>query len=422
MHSDKNINPILKWWMTPKLPAEHIFIKPEDRPKGAINSIKIYSRKWVLHPLKRRIAKYYLILLQKCFGLKVVGITGSAGKTTTKEMLASILKQRGETIYSYANIDPVYNIPTTILKCSPSTKYLILEMGVEYHGEMDFYLWLAKPDIGIITNIYPTHIEYLGDVNGVFKEKSKLVLGLSNDDCAILNRGSVQLTKLKDKLKAKTLWFGDGTFETSSLIKFTEDFKTKFRLIINQNTRKSIDVVLPILGAQFVENALAAAVCADYLRFSITEIKKGLESFKSQEHRMQVIKHKSGAIILDDSYNNNPRAAENAIATLISLGRNKDKVVVFGDMLELGNWESKYHIELGEYLGKTGLTFLVCVGKASKITAQKASIGLGKSRVVAVEKTDEILKYLKTYLRKNTMILIKGSRSIGLDKLVSELV
>src|SRR3989344_3528645 len=136
MHSDKNINPILKWWMTPKLPAEHIFIKPEDRPKGAINSIKIYSRKWVLHPLKRRIAKYYLILLQKCFGLKVVGITGSAGKTTTKEMLASILKQRGETIYSYANIDPVYNIPTTILKCSPSTKYLILEMGVEYHGEM----------------------------------------------------------------------------------------------------------------------------------------------------------------------------------------------------------------------------------------------------------------------------------------------
>ena len=114
-------------------------------------------KRYLYHPLKRRVAKYYLALLKKYGGLKVIGITGSAGKTTAKEMLASILKLQGKTVYSHANIDPVYNIPATILKCPPWAKYLVLEMGVEYPGEMDSYLNIAPPDIGVILNVYLTH-------------------------------------------------------------------------------------------------------------------------------------------------------------------------------------------------------------------------------------------------------------------------
>src|SRR3989344_2587811 len=141
-------------------------------------------KKILIHPIKRRISKLYLIFLRRFFGLKVIGITGSAGKTSTKEMIISILSLKARTVASFANIDPVYNIPTTILRCTPLTKYLVLEMGVEYPNEMDFYLWLVKPDVGVITNIFPTHTLFLKDIEGVYKEKSKLI---KNTKIAILN-------------------------------------------------------------------------------------------------------------------------------------------------------------------------------------------------------------------------------------------
>jgi len=147
--------------------------------------------KLFIHPIKRRIAKAWVYILQRYFGLVVVGITGSAGKTTTKEMLASILSLKGITQYSYANIDPVYNIPTTILKCSPKTKYLVLELGIEYPGEMDFYGWIVKLDISVITNISATHTEYFGDEYGVYIEKTKL-LNYTKSFC-VLNKDNKYL-------------------------------------------------------------------------------------------------------------------------------------------------------------------------------------------------------------------------------------
>ncbi|NMD01040.1 MAG: hypothetical protein GYA62_15160, partial [Bacteroidales bacterium] len=155
----KKQNTFVQWWQTPEFPLIHL----SDRTS--------FIKKWFFHPIKRRVARLYLKILQSSTDIKVIGITGSAGKTTTKEVLASILKEDGKTVFSKENIDPIYNIPTTILKTPPSTKYLILEMGVEYLGEMDFYLWLAKPDVGIITNIFPTHLEFLKNVEGVMTEK-----------------------------------------------------------------------------------------------------------------------------------------------------------------------------------------------------------------------------------------------------------
>lgn len=131
-------------------------------------------KKTIYHPIKNLIANNYLFFLRKFTNIKVIAITGSAGKTTTKEMVTSILKQVAPTVWTKDNIDPVYNIPATILRCTPWTKYLILEMSVEYPGEMDFYLWLAKPDIGVITNIFPTHTEFFGDADGVLKVQSVL--------------------------------------------------------------------------------------------------------------------------------------------------------------------------------------------------------------------------------------------------------
>src|SRR3989304_4696340 len=243
------INPLFRWWVTPRLPINHIYLTNEERHVGINKLMGTYIKRFFIHPIKRRLAKYYLITLKKIFGLKVIAITGSAGKTTTKEMIASILKQDGGTIASLANIDPIYNIPSTILRCTPFTKYLVLEMGIEYPGEMDFYLWLATPDMGVITNIYPTHTEFLGDVGGVYMEKSKLVRSLKKNDIAVLNSQDKYLTKLKNSLTGKIVWFGDGTAVMASQEKLQKNFTTEFRIIFDQNSLKKIKVTIPVFGS-----------------------------------------------------------------------------------------------------------------------------------------------------------------------------
>ena len=292
-------------------------------------------------------------------------------------------------------------------------------MSVEFPGEIDFYLWLARPDIGVLTNIYPTHTLFFGDVEGVFKEKSKLVKGLYKNGVAVLNKEDKFLSKLKNNIKNRIIWFGKETNVMSQDEKITKDFKTEFLLTINQDAKKKANITLPVLGKHFISNALAASSVAYALGIGIDEIKGGLEGYSPPEHRMNVIKLKSGAIIIDDSYNNNPIAAKESVSTLKELPG--DKVVVFGDMLELGSWEEKYHIELGEYISKLKPKLLICIGKASKKTAYAAANILGNKNVITVSSWQEAVSPLKSYLTKGTFVLIKGSRSLGLERLVSKL-
>ncbi len=410
-----SINPIIQWWVTPKLPKEHIFIRPENKPVGLKKILRVYFRKWIIHPIKRRIAKYYLVFLQKVFGIKVIAITGSAGKTSTKDMLASILSLDGEIISSYKNIDPVFNIPTTILKCKLSTKYLVLEMGVEYPNEMDYYLWLAKPDVGVITNVYPTHTQFFGDIEGVGREKIKLAESLAVDGHAILNKENEYLRNHHNKIKSKITWFGGQGDIKAIKCKVTRDLQTIFTLIID----KSNNIVhLPSPGMQFVSNSLAAASASHILGVSKALIVKGLGKYPKPEHRMNLIKLPSGALLIDDSYNNNPEAAKAAIDTLKQIAGKRKTVLVFGDMLELGRQENKYHKMLGKYIATSGVNFLIGVGKASKVTVNEAKKTLGVDKAIWVEE-DGVIPALEPLLDKNSTVLVKGSRSVGLDRVVS---
>lgn len=408
---------IVQWWVTPKLPIEHVFIPQDKRPKEPTQIARVYLRKWLVHPLKRRLAKYYVWLLQKLCRLTVIGITGSCGKTTTKEMLASILSRKGKTMATFANIDPVYNIPTTILRCSPLTKYLILEMGVEYPGEMDFYLWLVKPKIGIITNIYPTHTQFFKDVEGVAREKGKLTFSLAENSFVILNKDNDYCRKIGKLARAKTFWFGNKADVMAINIVYTKDMNTKFTL--KTNTGKK-DIQLPILGRPFVSNALAAASAAIALGVLPDKIKFGLETFLSQAHRVEIKQLSSGAVLIDDSYNNNPQAAKEILSVFNKIAAKKKKIVVFGDMLELGDLEEQYHREIGKYLSSLKLDYLIGVGQLSRFVVEEAGKLMGDN-VDWVEKEDGVYPKLKSHLKADAVILIKGSRSIGLDSTVSKL-
>ncbi len=394
---------IIQWWVTPKLPAKDIFEKHN------------FMSQWLIHPIKRRLARFYLKLLQKYTDIVVVGVTGSAGKSTTVQMMASILKHTGKTLATPPSIDPVYNIPNTILSTVPGTKYLILEMSVEYPGEMDYYLWLAQPKVGLITNIYPTHTQFFGDEYGVAKEKSKLIYALESRGIALLNKENKHSQSIAAKSEAKIIWFGKNASIYADNIVQKGLLGTEFTLKIHKN---KISVHLPTIGSQYVENALAAASVGYILGASIAEIKKGLENFEVPQHRMKVIKLASGATLIDDSYNNNPQAAKETLKAFNHLSGGKKKVVVFGDMLELGELEESEHREIGEILASMKVGHLIAVGGASKVVSDIVEKRLGTKHVDWFPTWKEAVIPLKRLLKKDVIVLIKGSRSIHLENLV----
>lgn len=379
----KKINPIIQWWMTPKLPYHDIYELPLLIDKTPLLVIKHIFSQWFIHPIRRRLARFYLKTLQRFTNIVVIGITGSAGKTTTKEMLYAILKRQGKTVCTSGFIDPVYNIPNTILKTAPGTKYLILEMGVEFPGEMDYYLWLATPIVGVITNIFPTHVEFFGDENGVLMEKSKLVKSIPANGASILNSGDNKLRALKGKLSSKIIWFDSDINPTK-------------------------------------QNGNAAVAVARFLGIYEKYIRNGLGSYAPPAHRLVTIKLKSGAKILDDSYNSNLKAA---LATLYFFNTNfkGKKIAILGEMRELGKYTESSHRELGKEIAKSGFDYVFCVGESMKYLISEVNRYSPKTKTLILLDYDEITHLVKPLLGSNTCLLVKGARSLRLDKIVDKL-
>lgn len=402
----KKVNPILKWWVTPKLPYEDIFAKHN------------FITQWMVHPVKRRLAKFYLQNLRKLTGVKVIGITGSTGKTTTTEILASILKNDGETVWSKVGVDPVYNIPNTILKAGYKTKYIVLEMSVEYPNEMDYYIWLSNPDIGILTNVDLTHTQYLGSKKDVASEKGKLIGCLPEDGFAVLNKDDSLVRGMAGGTKAKVVYFGSNAEIMAKNVKYGNHLGTDFTLVVGKEKK---DVHMNVYGMQFVSNALAASAAAISLGVGMNAIVDGLKNYKNQPHRLNIIKTQKYGIILDDTYNSNPKAATESLNTFCLIAKGKKKIAVIGDMLELGEYDEPAHRDLGKIASGLGLSAIIGVGNSSRFLVEEASKKMGQKGCYLVGNYEEALQIVKPLLSKDTALFVKGSRSIHLDRLVDAL-
>lgn len=409
------INPVIQGWHGKSLPDIYIFPPKDKRPKNLFKLLRLYYRTWFVHPLKRRMAKYYLLFLQTFFDIKVIAITGSSGKTSTKDMLRSILSLKAETISSYLNIDSTFNIPTTILKCTTKTKYLIIEMGVEYPGDMKFYRWLATPDIAVVTNIYQTHTLYFRDEKGVAEEKIGIVKNLPKNSFVVLNKENAHSGFVARKTQAKIVWFGKGgDVERSPKILLSFE-GTEFLLKIDGQEEK---VKIPHIGEHFVNNALAASAAAHVLGIPIELIKCGLLETTHPNQRLTSKKLNNGAIVLDDTYNNNPSAARATFSAVKEIKGKRKLIVVYGDMKELGETEVKRHKEIGKVIEDLGAYYVILVGPLSAHTQSS----LKKTRNIRVETTEDVLPILKTLITKNSLILLKGARSLKLERVVENLI
>ncbi len=411
---DKSIFKFLKFWFGENLPSEHIII-----PKQSQNKFIEIRRRWLIQPIKRHLAKLYASLLCDLGGMEIIGITGSAGKTTTKEMVASILSKKYKVKYSFANIDPVYNIPATILSSAPDVEKLVLEMGIEFPGEMDFYLWLVKPKVGIITNIYWTHTQFLGDIKGVLKEKGKLIKSLPQEGYAILNYEDKMLKSLGKKIKAKVIWYGESpNLEIrSENIEITEKLTTRFILRVGE---KLEEINLKLLGQQFVSLALAASCVGVINDMDLKDIKRGLEKVKPQPHRMVVNKLADETVIIDDTYNANPLATIESLKVLSKIAKKNRKIFVFGEMKELGKYEERGHKEVGKFAFKSGIDCIFSFGNATAHTLKEFS-KKDKGKIFLAKTKEELIDKILEIKRPGDFILVKGSRSLRMEEVVEQI-
>jgi UDP-N-acetylmuramoyl-tripeptide--D-alanyl-D-alanine ligase len=361
-----------------------------------------------LHQARRKLAKLWLKFFPN---LTIVGITGSYGKTNTARAIVRVLSEKFPTLQTDLNLDTVYNLPITILKLRPKHRALVLEYGVDHKNEMDFHLSLVKPQIGVITGINPTHSdpELLGSLEGIIKEKSKLLKALPKEGWAILNWDDKRVRKMKGATKAKIIRYGT----TSECDYWAKDIKVDFSgtSFTLYSQKEKIKIKTGLVGRHFVLNCLAAAVVGKIKGLNWEEIKRGLAKLKPLTGRLSIEKGPRGSILLDDHLRANPASTLAGLQTLVDLSAEGRRIAVLGEMGELGDSAKKEHQRIGKELAKLKkIDYLISVGPLQKLTAQAAiREGMKKGQVFWVENVSEAAEVLKKILRAGDLIYLKGS-------------
>ncbi|MFH1369328.1 MAG: UDP-N-acetylmuramoyl-tripeptide--D-alanyl-D-alanine ligase [Elusimicrobiota bacterium] len=349
--------------------------------------------------------------------IPVIGITGSNGKTTAKEMLASILRQKGHAVSNAGNFNNQIGLPLTIFNLSLFHEYAVLEMGTSYPGEIQRLAEIASPTIGVITNIGSTHLENFITPENVFAEKYKLIESLPQGATAILNADDPFLSKAAATAKTEVITFGieQKADVTCGNLKLWPGNPT-FDLIAGG--KKIISIILPVYGRFNVYNALAAAAVAWKLKMSPEMIRNGLETFIIPNMRMNVVNMMSGVTFVIDAYNANPTSMKEAARTFVETFPDRDKILVLGDMLELGPGSEQEHRDLGEFLGSLPLNQILLIGPMMKC----AYSVLGQEKSKYFENKDDLVRELKGCITSRNVIFFKASRGMHFEEITDTLI
>lgn len=349
-----------------------------------------------------------------------IGITGSVGKTTTKELCFSVLSQKFKTLASKENIDPIFNIPATLLRLKPNVKKVILEMGIEYPGEMEFYLSLVQPATAIITRISFAHSQFLGDINKISQEKGLLVRQLPPDGFAILNWDDIYTRRLAKETKAQVIFYGTegkncDVWASNSKV---EERGTHFEL--NYGVER-VEVFLKLLGRHFVYPALAAASLGISCNISLINIKKGLEKVEPVKHRLQLLEGLGGWQVLDDTYNSSPAALEEALNVLNELPARR-RIVVLGEMKELGIFSEELHRQIAQKIYKDKVDLVLLGGGDARFLADELiKLGFMPERLEINLSNSQIVSKILKITASGDLILVKGSRAVKLDEVAQRI-
>jgi len=347
--------------------------------------------------------------------VKVLGITGSSGKTTTKEMAAAIMEDSMPTLKSTGNLNNTYGLPLCLLNLESEQRAAVLEMGMSYPGELTVLAGIADPDVGVLINVHPVHLEHFPSVSAIADAKGELFRGMRDDAVAVYNADDPEATRVALPFRGRKIAFG---FAAGSQVRATdprptESGGTAFEIVLEE---ESLPVEIRFPGQHHVANALAAAAGSWACGARGPAIQSGLSRVRPLPMRGALLKFSGEVRVLDETYNSNPKAMERTLETLSILPARR-KVVVSGDMLELGPDGLPAHERLGKQVAGAGAALFVAVGPLSRLAAESATAA-GLREVRHFEDSSAAAEFVAPALADGDLVLVKGSRGMKMERIV----
>lgn len=395
----------------------HDFI-PSAVEKGAVASLAHKEGEWNCPIIRvcsteeafRAVAGAYRAM----FDIPVIGVTGSVGKTTTKELIASVLSQRFDTLKNQGNLNNQTGVPLTLFRLRENHGAAVVEMGTNHHGEIAALSDIVRPTIGVITNIGESHIEYLGSRDGILREKCDVFKNIGDAGRAIVNGDDDKLCTLRGRMDSLiTYGFGGENDIRAEDVKDKGLEGSEFTAVYGD---KSLRLIVPAPGRHMIMNAMCAMAVGLALGMTEEKIAKGVAAYVPASGRMDIIK--GGSItILSDAYNASPTSMKGSI-DIACKGKGRS-VLILGDMLELGEKAPDYHCQVGRHAAAAGADMLISVGSLSREINRGAAEGGVKTK--HFDSREELLGEIHEIIRPGDTVLVKASHSMGLESIAEYL-
>lgn len=353
---------------------------------------------------------------------RVVAVTGSTGKTTTKEMAAGILGLGGRTLKNHGNLNNLIGLPLTLLQLKEGYKNAVLEMGMNRPGEISRLSEITDPDVGVITNVGMAHLEGVGDLEGVARAKVELVEKISPEGRVVINGDDDLLMKMAGPYQKELVTFGLGSKNYLRASKIQNRGREGVSFDLHYQG-ESCTVTLKVPGLQNVSNALAAAGVAVCLSEPMEHIVRGLGGFSGLKGRFMVTSLPGGIILVDDTYNANPLSLKTTLESVEAMAKKGGRIIVgLGEMLELGGATASAHYDAGRWVARLGAHRLLAMGEhAPEMIHGAIDSGMTWNRAGVVKSHAEMAGKILEDMREGDLIFLKGSRKVGLERVVEEL-
>lgn len=353
------------------------------------------------------------------FDIPFVAVTGSVGKTSTKDMIAHVMSQKFNTLKTAGNFNNEIGLPLTILNLNESHQAAVLEMGMSGFNEISRLSAVTKPDVAVITNIGMAHIEKLGSRQNILKAKMEIFEGLNKNGLVVLNGDDNLLNGLKGLLEFKTLFYGmgEGLDYQAYNIQTSGENGSCFNIIVGD---KEYKVDVPVPGIHNVYNVLAAIAVGSYFGIPMEKIVDAVREFQPSGMRLDILTY-NGIKIINDTYNASPQSMEAAILVLKDMKASR-RIAVLGDMLEMGEWAHDAHLDVGKFAAENETDYLFTVGENGRYIAEGAiQSGMPREKVFSYEDTGLAVVFLKELLKSGDAVLVKGSRGMKMESIVQAL-
>lgn len=367
------------------------------------------------------LSKLAKFVLEKLPNIKKIALTGSTGKTTTKDLISDLAELLGPTVAPEGSFNNEIGLPITILKCDENTKVLVSEMGARRIGNIRQLCEIVQPDISLILNIGTAHIEIFGSKENILKAKSEIISSLESNKLAILNKDDESFEKLKTLTKADILTFGtkDADVFATNIKIDNEGFAT---YTLNYKDQK-VEIKLNLVGLHQVSNSLAAAACLISLGINVEKIAQKISnSFPKSKLRMQVEKSNTGIEVINDTYNANPESVIAALETLKTKSQNRNTWAILGEMRELGTESKIYHELVAQKIIDLDINNTLVIGPGAKYIYDYLMLNNYRGSATYSNNIFEAIKVCKVLLQNKDLVLVKASRSIGLERVAQVII